>query len=62
MGRRILGEGFIYKFVEDGGSFDNKYFLIEGKKLIIAKKLNWEKPKYRIRVETTDAGGLSFKK
>ena len=62
MGRRILNEGFTYKLVEDGGGFDNKYFLIEGNKLIIGKQLNWEKPKYSIEVETADAGGLSFKK
>ena len=60
MGRRILSEGFLYQLIDGEGSWDNSYFLIEENKLIIAKILDWKKPKYTIRVKTIDLGGLSF--
>ena len=60
MGRRILTQAFSFKLIEGEGSQDNSYFYIERNELIIARMLKWKKPKYSIRVETKDEGGLRF--
>ncbi|MBL1209170.1 MAG: hypothetical protein FWJ34_05465, partial [Geminocystis sp. GBBB08] len=54
---------FTYSLVEGVGSNDNSYFTISGNQLKINSSPNFEsKSSYRIRVKTTDQGGLSFEK
>ncbi|BAQ65487.1 cadherin domain-containing protein [Geminocystis sp. NIES-3709] len=54
---------FTYSLVEGVGSDDNSYFTVNGNQLKINSSPNFEsKSSYRIRVKTTDQGGLSFEK
>jgi VCBS repeat-containing protein len=54
---------FTYSLVEGVGSNDNSYFTVSGNQLKINSSPNFEsKSSYKIRVKTTDAGGLSFEK
>ena len=62
MGRVLSIKGFSYKLIEGEGAKDNRYFAIKENNLIIDKELDWSQPKYNIRVQTMDSGGLGFSK
>jgi Domain of unknown function (DUF4114) len=54
---------FIYSLVTGTGDTDNAAFTINGDKLQINSSPNFDiKSSYKIRVKTTDQGGLSFEK
>jgi gliding motility-associated-like protein len=57
------GTSFTYSLVSGAGSTDNSKFTISGNTLKAAEALDFEtKSSYSIRVQTSDAGGLSFQK
>ncbi|MDV2998799.1 MAG: hypothetical protein N5P05_000405 [Chroococcopsis gigantea SAG 12.99] len=57
------GNSFIYSLVAGTGADDNDSFVVNNNQLIIKGSANFEsKSLYKIRVKTTDQGGLSFEK
>ncbi|MEH1928298.1 DUF4114 domain-containing protein, partial [Nostoc sp.] len=57
------GDTFVYSLVAGAGDTDNTAFTVEGDKLKINGSPDFEtKDSYNIRVQTTDAGGLSYEK
>ena len=57
------GDTFTYSLVTDDGATDNSLFSITGNQLTTNAVFNFEtKDIYKIRVKTTDQGGLSFEK
>jgi gliding motility-associated-like protein len=58
-----VGDSFTYSLVSGNGSIDNSKFTLSGNTLKAAEAFNFEsKSSYKIRLQTTDAGGLSFQK
>ncbi len=58
-----VGDTFTYQLVAGTGDNDNSTFNINGNQLRTNTAFNFEaKATYKIRVRTTDAGGLSFEK
>ncbi len=56
-------EYFTYSLVSGAGDTDNAEFVIQGDKLLINSKTNYDvKPTYEFRVKSTDLGGLSVEK
>jgi hypothetical protein len=56
-----VGDGFIYTLIRTAAYPDNSAFAISGGELLTAKDLSYAaKSSYNIRVQVTDAGGLSF--
>ena len=57
------GDSFTYSLVSGAGSTDNSKFTISGNTLKAAEAYDFEtKSSYSIRIQTSDAGGLSFQK
>ncbi len=57
------GDSFTYSLVSGAGSTDNSKFTITGNTLKAAEAFDYEtKSSYKIRIQTRDAGGLSFQK
>jgi gliding motility-associated-like protein len=57
------GDSFTYSLVSGAGSTDNSKFTITGNTLKAAEAFDFEtKSSYSIRIQTSDAGGLSFQK
>ena len=58
------GDSFTYSLVSGAGSDDNSKFTIAGDNTLIAKEVfDYEtKSSYKIRIQTSDVGGLSFQK
>ncbi len=57
------GDSFSYSLVDGEGSTDNSSFTISGDQLQTTESFDYEvKTSYSIRVQTTDAGGLSYEK
>jgi gliding motility-associated-like protein len=57
------GDSFTYSLVSGAGSTDNSKFTLSGNTLKAAEAFDFEtKSSYSIRIQTTDAGGLSFQK
>jgi gliding motility-associated-like protein len=60
---RDAGDSFSYSLVSGTGSTDNSKFTISGNTLKAAEAFDFEtKSNYSIRIQTSDAGGLSFQK
>jgi Ca2+-binding RTX toxin-like protein len=58
-----LANSFTYSLVAGVGSTDNALFAIQNNQLKTRSRFNYEsRNSYRIRVKTTDGGGLSFEK
>jgi gliding motility-associated-like protein len=57
------GDSFTYSLVSGAGSTDNSKFTLSGNTLKAAEAFDFEtKSSYSIRIQTSDAGGLSFQK
>jgi gliding motility-associated-like protein len=57
------GDSFTYSLVSGTGSTDNSKFTLSGNTLKAAEAFDFEtKSSYSIRIQTTDAAGLSFQK
>jgi gliding motility-associated-like protein len=58
-----VGDSFTYRLVNGAGSDDNNSFIIFANTLLATEAFNFEtKSSYKIRLQTSDAGGLSFQK
>ncbi|WP_221642996.1 DUF4114 domain-containing protein [Nostoc sp. 2RC] len=58
-----VNDSFTYSFIDGDGADDNDVFTIDGNELKIKTSPDFEiKQSYKIRVKTTDAGGLSYQK
>uniref|UniRef100_UPI00404A407A fibronectin type III domain-containing protein n=1 Tax=Daejeonella sp. TaxID=2805397 RepID=UPI00404A407A len=58
-----VGNSFTYSLVSGAGSTDNSKFTLSGNTLKAAEAFDFEtKSSYSIRIQTSDAGGLSFQK
>jgi len=58
-----VNDSFAYSLVDGDGADDNDAFMIDGNQLKIKASPNFEsKQSYKIRVKTTDSGGLSYQK
>jgi fibro-slime domain-containing protein/RHS repeat-associated protein len=57
------GDSFSYTLVTGSGDSDNSKFVIAGDKLVIKQSPDYEtQASYTIRLNTTDAGGLSYER